>query len=132
MPGTAQHPMQARAAPMYLPHHQNAVAFAAFPVLMHHGPPPPKRPLEAADDEGASRSKKARGKAKAPESNGNGASSRRSPPPAPLIAFPPQAATGGLRLLGSAASQHSFRRTAVRRFDASTRGDVLMQPQATW
>ena len=67
-----QHPMHARAAPIYLPHHLNTLAFAAVPIMMPH-PPPTKRSLEPEDNEApASKAKKARGKAKAPESNGNG------------------------------------------------------------
>ena len=58
---------------MYYPPHLNAVAFAAVPILVHH-PPQAKRPLEP-EEGGATggKAKKARGgKAKAPESHGNG------------------------------------------------------------
>lgn len=67
-----QHPANARAHPLYIPQHMNAVAFAAIPIMLPTQPPPAKRSLEPEDTEAPAKTKKARGKGKASESNGNG------------------------------------------------------------
>jgi hypothetical protein len=68
-----QHPLQGR-FPVYVPYSSNSVTFAAVPLVLQAAPmPPSKRPADSEDAEGQpSKTKKARGKGKASESNGSG------------------------------------------------------------
>ena len=67
----AHHATQARGPPVYAPSHLNSVAFTAVPFIVAQ-PMPQKRALETPEEE-VPKTKKARGKGKAAESNGNGA-----------------------------------------------------------